>query len=804
MVRPERRSLTALCLWMQHRFRHAHAQGAPQSTDSAAPVSLPAVTVEAEKAPAKKKKTAKKKSTSSSTSASGAQPDAAATATTAATANTNPKSTLTPPAAYAGGQVATGGQLGMLGNRGVMDTPFNQTSYTAQTIQDQQARSVADVLLNDPSVRATQNANAGYGQDTFYIRGFYYDIGEQGLNGLYGLAPTYSTLPNFVERVELLKGPSALLNGMPPGGAVGGSINLVTKQAPDTPITQVTTTYQSRGLFGTQLDFARRYGDSKEWGVRFNGEYGAGDTAIERQDTELGDAVLNLDYRGERLRVSADVGYQGNDLSGVQRYITIAPAYLGAVPAIAPFVPLMNGTVPSPPEAGSNYGGMDWSYWNTSQKFAMVRGEFDVTKNVTAYASYGWTESDLDYFFASPAVVNANGDWVSYPLKGSSLTENRVGQAGVRADVDTGPINHLLNVNYSSVNQDATSRWVTGNATTCLPPPLSLSSTYNYLNICSNLYNPGNVAEPTTFGAQIARFAEKNLSSIGVSDTLSILNDRIQFTAGVRRQTAGSTSTNLVTGTAESPSTEASVWSPAYALLVKPVRNVSLYANYIEGLQMGTTVPNTFANAGEVMPPTQSKQKEAGVKVDFGRISTTVAAFEIERPSLVTTANNYQVLDGEQRNRGVEINVFGEVMPTVRVLGGVAFIDGRLTKTADANNDGKGDNDDHKAQGVANTNVNLSAEWDTPFPGLTVSGRVIYTSDSYINAANTYKIPDWTRYDLGARYTFASPFNGKPMTLRFGVENVANSSYYASSYSGDGIVTVGAPRTYLVSTTVNF
>ena len=38
------------------------------------------------------------------------------------------------PAPYAGGQVATGAQVGLLGNRGVMDTPFNQTSYTAKTI----------------------------------------------------------------------------------------------------------------------------------------------------------------------------------------------------------------------------------------------------------------------------------------------------------------------------------------------------------------------------------------------------------------------------------------------------------------------------------------------------------------------------------------------------------------------------------------------------------------------------------------------------------------------------------------------
>ena len=55
------------------------------------------------------------------------------------------------PSAYAGGQVARGGRVGLLGNVDVMDTPFNTTNYTQALIQDQQARSVADVLQNDPS-----------------------------------------------------------------------------------------------------------------------------------------------------------------------------------------------------------------------------------------------------------------------------------------------------------------------------------------------------------------------------------------------------------------------------------------------------------------------------------------------------------------------------------------------------------------------------------------------------------------------------------------------------------------------------
>ena len=419
----------------------------------------------------------------------------------------------------------------------------------------------------------------------------------------------------------------------------------------------------------------------------------------------------------------------------------------------------------------------------------MVQGEVDIFDQVTAYGSVGWHRSDIDFRYVSPTVVNGvTGTWQAFPFQGFSRFDTLAGQAGVRASVDTGPVNHVLNVNYSHVdraNDNDFSR------------TLGLAT--------SNLYNPVNLPLPTFVRLLTSRI-DTELSSVGVADTMSVLDNRIQVIVGARRQEVGtfSRSTSLATNPATTTiaSYDEAVWSPAYAAIVKPLENVSLYANYIEGLQAGTVVGAGFANLGEVFPPYRTKQTEAGMKVDFGRVTTTVAAFEITRPSLITTgvlATARQSPDGEQRNRGVEVNVFGEVTPGVRVLGGVTFIDGRLTKTTNGINDGK------KAQGVADVNLSMGAEWDTPFiPGFTLTGRVIYTSDQYINAANTQSIPDWVRVDLGARYTFAGPWNGKPVTVRFSVENVFNKAYWNQSYTSDGVLSVGAPRTYLASTTFNF
>lgn len=112
---------------------------------------------------------------------------------------------------YEGNQVARGGRVGLLGNQDIMDTPFSTTAYTHELIQDQQAKSVADVLLNDPTVRSLR----GFGnfQEMYMIRGFPVPSDDMTYNGLYGILPRQYLATELVERVEVLRGANAILNG---------------------------------------------------------------------------------------------------------------------------------------------------------------------------------------------------------------------------------------------------------------------------------------------------------------------------------------------------------------------------------------------------------------------------------------------------------------------------------------------------------------------------------------------------------------------------------------------------------------
>lgn len=256
------------------------------------------------------------------------------------------------PPAYAGGQVARGARLGVLGNMDFMATPFNVVSYTAELMENQQAATIAEVVANHPSVRVTSSGS--YNQ-YWNIRGF--AVTSVSFNGLYNVSPHWLSGSDFVERVEVLAGPSALLNGVAAAsGNIGGAINLVPKRAGEEPLTKFTASYSGDSQLGGHIDIGRRFGENQQFGFRFNGSYRSGDTAFDNESLTAGAASLGLDWRSERWRTSLDLGYQN-------RKIDAPAAYFNAPTGFAlPKAPPKNTLNISPA----------WTYADTEDMFGVI------------------------------------------------------------------------------------------------------------------------------------------------------------------------------------------------------------------------------------------------------------------------------------------------------------------------------------------------------------------------------------------------------------------------------------------------
>lgn len=671
--------------------------------------------------------------------------------------------------AYAGGQVARGGRLGLLGNVDMMDTPFNTLNFTQAVIQDQQARSVADVLQNDPSVRVAR----GFGnyQELYVIRGFAVNSDDLAYNGLFGLLPRQFVATELLERVEVFRGANAFLNGAAPGGGgVGGSINLLPKRAGESALTELTLGTESGGQAYGALDLARRFGPNDNTGIRVNAVRRDGDTAVEREHRALSVLSLGLDYRGSNFRLSADVGYQDHQLRGARPSVTLNSGI----------------ALPVAPDASSNWA-QQWTHSNERDTFGTLRGEVDLAKDVLAWAALGARSGDESNVLAAPTVSSADGSASMYRFDNARRDSVRTGEIGVRGKLRTGAIGHSLSATASGYWQESRNAYAFS----------------NFAGFATNIYAPVDVAAPAADYYQGGNLgnplltSKSILSSYAVADMLSMFDDSVLLTVGARRQTIKADGYDYTSGAANSHYSASRV-TPMLGLVYKAAKSVSVYANYIEALQQGAIASGTgIDNLGEAFAPTVSKQKEAGVKYDGGNLGASAALFRTTQPSAYVQNRHFGVF-GEQRNQGLELTVFGAPIHGVRVLGGLTLLDATQRVTAGGVNQGK------DAIGVPGTQLNIGAEWDVPAAhGLTLSARGIDTASQYADGANLQKLPSWTRLDLGASY--ATRIAERNVSFRLRVDNVANKNYWASAggYPGAGYLVLGAPRTIVLSGSVD-
>ena len=675
------------------------------------------------------------------------------------------------PVEYAGGQVARGARIGMLGNQDMQDVPFSAASYTNELIENRQARSLGEVLASDPAIR--QSNGFGNFSQVFVVRGFQLYTDDIAFNGLYGILPRQIISTEAVERVEVFKGANAFLNGVAPGGSgVGGAINVVSKRAEDTPNRSITLDYASDSRTGGHVDLGRRFGEDNRFGARVNVAKRDGESAVDGEHSHFSLATVGLDYRGERLRLSTDFGYQKQRINEGRSVVYLTPAGLG-------------GKVPKVPDSDANYS-QPWSWSQLEDTYGMFNAEYDLGENWTAYLAGGGKYTRENGVYSSVYVASPDGRGQVGRLYSPLDQETFSSVAGLRGNLLTGPVSHQLNVSTNGLWQERRNAFE------------STSTTPVNNRVPGNLYDPQPVREPVASVSGDLHDPRKTAKvitrSVAVSDTLGFFDDRLLLTLGLRRQSIGADAWSAGTG-ARTANYQDSITTPAYGLVFKATEVVSLYANRIESLQQGPTAPAAASNRGTMFAPYRTKQIEAGVKLDWGTFGGSLGVYRIEQPQGVTQNGTFSV-DAQQRNRGVELNLFGEPLSGLRVLAGATLMDTELSGTANGANDG------NRAVGVPEFQYNVGADWDVPgVAGLSFNGLLLRTGGQYYDTANTLSIPAWTRVDLGARYALKLD-EERQLTLRAGLENVADKAYWAST--NGGYLTQGEPRTLKVSATLDF
>ena len=676
-----------------------------------------------------------------------------------------PPTPTEPATSYAGGQVARKSQLGVLGERDFMETPFNVLSFTEEHIQNRQAQTVQDLLADDPTVSNSAGSSAN---NLWTIRGMSLDGGDIAYNGIYNVGPRYTNSVDTVERVDVLKGPSALLYGMAPNGSVGGSINLVPKRAKDEPIRRFTLSYGNGSQFGQSLDIGERFGKNKEYGMRINLAHRKGNTSFDREKQETTGVAVALDVRRNKWRASLDVGCLHREFKN-------------------PTVPLLMtnpviASLKSLPRLSSNSLNLadNGAYLNATERYGLLRGDYDFDSNWSAYAAVGLRNSTQDSFTNSFMINNVNGNAALRLSTNARESRANTEEVGVKGKFQTGDLKHEMTAAFNRTN------W------TSYKDAGSTLRSYT-----TNFYNV-NLRDAQSFAKlPVAWSGEYTLSGFALTDVITVPNEKWQFILGARYQKIKGEQIrrDLVLGGGYHY--DEAAWSPAYAILFKATPKVSLYATYIQGLQEGEQADRWSLNAGEVFAPFKTKSTEAGVKFDLGKFATSLSVYELEKPTTTDdyiNSDDYYQRQVPYKSRGVEISFFGEPRTGTRLLGGVTWVSARYAPEV---------NNGNTIVSVPNKKAVLSVEQDIHgVSGLSLFSRMTYTGSSYYDARNIMKIPGWFTLDLGARYAFH--VKETPVTVRLDVNNVFDRQYWRGVAELGRRAMIGTGRTVMLSVTADF
>ncbi len=552
------------------------------------------------------------------------------------------------------GEVATGPVTGYRAGRSatatrtdtaLRDVPQSIQVVPREVLVDQQDVRLADAVTNVSNVQPGGTLQGR--SDTFIIRGFRtqtYAIDGVLLNQANNFLSTQRDLAN-VERIEVLKGPASVLYGR---GDPGGVINIVTRRPTLIPTGELTA---QGGSFG----FARLQGTVSG---ALPGTEGL---------------AARLSFAGQDEPTFRDYGDRANTRTFVSPAFTWTPAPDTRVEFLGEFTRqdtqydegliARNGRVPL--DRIGRYYGTNNSRYSGASNAVTLRAEHDLTPDVTLRQVVNLQSGSFDVFAARATAVNAAGTLVT--RRGTAVESTFASidtQSEMVAKFDLLGLRHtvLAGFEYTNGYRRPIQQQTVGTTTT-------------------PFLNPVPRIAFGTFAFQSDLKQRNDLYGLYLQDQID-LGAGLQLLLGTRID-FGSQFYFSRTATSRTVPPEQALFgvSPRVGLVYRPVEPLTLYASYTTAFKPQTDTVLNVTNP----PPETGVQYEVGARYDLipSLLTVSAAAFSITRQNVSATdpANTgFSVITGEQRAEGLELDIAGEILPGWKIIGGVGYLDARITK----------------------------------------------------------------------------------------------------------------------------
>lgn len=630
-------------------------------------------------------------------------------------------------------------------NTPILETPFSVQVIPKEVIRDQQAVQIKDALSNVSGISYRGDVQGRSG-NTFILRGFsdvqvlrdgFRRFGASGEND----AQPITEIANL-ERIEVLKGPASILYGaIEPGGL----INLISKQPLANPFYEVELQAGNRGLFRPRFDITGPLTEDGKVLYRLNGLY-----------QSLGN-FRNLEQTDQRFFIAPTLAWKIGDRTDLNislEYISATrPADFGIPSKDGRVVDVPRDRIIGEPSDSVTSNSLDIGYrlehrfddnWKLRNAFRYSASQYD----------FGVVALPLDFDPVTNTVTRALASQ-------DSQTRNYTFQNNVVGEFATGDVKHSLLAGLDYVYR--TSRTFS-----------RVDFTPRLLDIFNPVYG---VAKPNEAALEPFGGDDTSVSSWGffLQDQISLTNN-LKLLAGIRYDTFSQKTVNLPGSSTQPGETtiNASAFTPRIGLLYQLTDTLSLYGNYSQSFRPNTAT--TFT--GQPLEPQRGRGYEFGIKADLldSKLFATLAYFDITKQNVAVTDPNFPLFSiaiGEERSRGIEFDLAGELTPGWKIIASYAYINGEVTADSDPANVGK------KLFGVPEHSASLWTTYEIQsgdLQGLGLGLGFNFVGDRQGDTANSFTVGSYVTTNAAIFY--------KRDNWRFALnfKNIGDVKYIESSF----------------------
>jgi len=407
--------------------------------------------------------------------------------------------------------------------------------------------------------------------------------------------------------------------------------------------------------------------------------------------------------------------------------------------------------------------GATWGLYTPRTENKMLRGDYLISDDWRVLAEVGASNSERNRVQARTTgnydVLSGVGKMQIQWIKGQNY-DNRFGRFELHGKFDLGSLKNDTTIGYSSSERAGNNPFGPGAASTAI-----------------NIYNPLPIPQLVDPNKPIVYAPSLNLEkSFYVYDTVAI-GSSLKVLAGIRSSDAQFMSTNQKTFAQTTLKTTPT--APGAGLLWEIAPRTTVYGSYMRAFEDGPTAPANTTNEYQILAPTESTQKEIGIRSTFFKgLYANVDYFDIVRANAVANQVagahlNEFLYDGTSHLYGIEIAASAEINRSWSVNGTAQIMRGTMVTVIDPNLNGKSPENMAEMMGTLNLQYRPAS-----VTGLSLKAGANYIGPRFINALNQGAIPGVTLLSAGAAYQ--TKIAGRKTTMQLNVTNLANKRYWAA------------------------